>query len=87
MIEKRNRNLLRRLLDRNLDEKASPNSAEFKAKTFYHSCVKKTEELEQVNRLDLVDLIQVCLLDSNPNPFFDSECCFLFTPQMVFFGR
>ena len=69
VIEKRNRNLLRRLLDRNLDEKASPNSAEFKAKTFYHSCVKKTEELEQVNRLDLVDLIQVCLQDSNPNPF------------------
>ena len=60
VIEKRNRNLLRRLLDRNLDEEASPNSAESKAKTFYHSCVKKTEELEQVNRLDLVDLIQVC---------------------------
>ena len=69
VIEKRNRNLLRRLLDRNFDEEASPNSAESKAKTFYHSCVKKTEDLEQVNRLDLVELIQVCLLDSNTNPF------------------
>ena len=62
MIEKRNRNLLRRLLDRDLDDGASPNSAEFKAKTFYHSCVKKTEDLEQVNKIDLVDLIQVLML-------------------------
>ena len=55
VIEKRNRNLLRRLLNAPVSEEAS---AEAKARLFYQGCVDKSDQSDRHDREDLAALVE-----------------------------